>query len=144
MADSTLITLADAIVARLQDGTFSLPFEVQRGYRPVLELSGLTGVKVTVIPKSLVISAATRADGFCDCAIDIGVQCKVNADGLAELDALMRLVEELGDHLRAAPLPDMPAAAWLSVENDPIFAPEHLDQHRIFTSVMTVTYRVRR
>ncbi len=144
MADSTLIALAGAIVARLQDGTFSLPFEVQRGYRPVLELPGLTAVKVTVIPKSLAISAATRADGFYDCAIDIGVQRKVNADDPAELDALMRLVEEIADHLRGKPLAGFTAAVWLALENDPIFAPEHLEKERVFTSVLAVTYRVRR
>lgn len=144
MADSTLIALADAIVAKLQDGTFSLPFEVQRGYRPVVELPTLAAVKVTVIPKSLAISAATRADGFTDCAIDIGVQRKVDVDDPAALDELMKLVEELGDHLRARPLGGFAAAAWRSLENEPVFAPEHLEQHRQFTSVLTVTYRVRR
>ena len=144
MADSTIIALADAIVAKLQDGTFSLPVEVRRGYRPVVELPGLTGVQVTVIPKSVAISAATRADGFDDCAIDIGIQRKVNADDPTELDALMRLVEEIGDHLRFHKLDEFPNAAWLAIENDPIFAPEHLEKEHVFTSVLTVTYRVRR
>lgn len=144
MANSTLVALADAIVAKLQNGTFSLPFEVQRGYRPVIELPALLAVKVTVIPKGLAISAATRADGFYDCAIDIGVQRKVNPDEPAELDALMKLVEEIGDHLRGKQLDGFTAAVWLSLENEPVFAPEHLEQHRQFTSVLTVAYRVRR
>lgn len=144
MADSTIIALADAVVARLQEGTFSLPFDVQRGYRPVVELPALAAVKVTVIPKSLAISAATRADGFHDCAIDIGVQRKVNPDEPAEIDALMKLVEEIADHLRMKRLDEAPNAAWLTLENEPVFAPEHLEQHRQFTSVLTVTYRVRR
>jgi hypothetical protein len=144
MADSTLIALADAIVARLQGGTFSVPCEIARGYRPVVELPDPTTAKVTVVPKSLSISAATRAGGFYDCAIDIGVQCQVNADEYAELDALMKLVEELGDHLRGRQLDGCTAAVWLALENEPVFAPEHLEQHRQFTSVLTVTYRVRR
>ena len=144
MADSTLIALADAIVASLNDGTFSVPFQAERGYRPVVELPVLETVKVTVIPKSLSISAATRADGFYDCAIDIGVQRKVNPDEPAELDALMKLVEEISDHLRNRRLDGLAIAAWLSLENEPVFAPDHLEQHRQFTSVMTVTYRVRR
>jgi hypothetical protein len=144
MADSTIIALADAIVAKLQEGTFSLPCEIGRGYRPVVELPALAVAKVTVIPKSLAISAATRADGFYDCAVDIGVQRKVNADDSAELDALMSLVEELGDHLRGKKLDGFTAAVWLALENEPVFAPEHLEQHRQFTSVLTVTYRVRR
>ncbi|GIK17689.1 MAG: hypothetical protein BroJett003_26530 [Planctomycetota bacterium] len=144
MADSTIIALADAIVAKLQDGTFSLPLEVQRGYRPVVELPALQAVKVTVIPKSLAISAATRADGFYDCAIDIGVQRKVDVDDPAAMDELMKLVEEIGDHLRYHKLDGFAVAAWLALENEPVFAPEHLEQYRQFTSVLTVTYRVRR
>ena len=144
MADSSLIALADAIVASLNAGAFSLPFEAHRGYRPAVGLPDLAAVKVTVIPKSLTISAATRADGFYDCAIDIGVQRKVNADDPAELDALMRLVEEIGDHLRGRPLDGFPAAVWLSLENEPVFVPEHLEKEHVFTSVLTVTYRVRK
>jgi hypothetical protein len=144
MADSTIIAVADALVAKLQAGTFSLPCEIARGYRPVVELPDLADTKVTVVPKSLSISAATRVDGFYDCAIDIGVQRKVNPDDPAELDALMQLVEELGDHLRGKQLDGFAAAVWLSLQNEPVFAPEHLEQHRQFTSVLTVTYRVRR
>jgi len=144
MADSTLIVLADAIVASLNGATFSMTFQAERGYRPVVELPALQAVKVTVIPKSLAISAATRADGFYDCAIDIGVQRKVDVDDPAALDELMKLVEEIGDHLRYHRLEGFTVAAWLALENEPVFAPEHLDQHRQFTSVLTVTYRVRR
>ena len=144
MAASTLIALADSIVASLNAGAFSLPFEVQRGYRPAVGLPDLAAVMVTVIPKSLAITAATRADGFYDCAIDVGVQRQVNAADPAELDALMSLVEEIGDHLRSRPLDGFPAAVWLSLENEPVFAPEHLEKEHVFTSVLTVTYRVRR
>ncbi|HQL54905.1 MAG TPA: hypothetical protein PLQ87_09375 [Phycisphaerae bacterium] len=144
MADSTIIALADAIVASLNGATFSMAFQAERGYRPAVELPALQAVKVTVIPKSLAISAATRADGFYDCAIDIGVQRKVDVDDPAALDELMKLVEEIGDHLRYHKLDGFALAAWLALENEPVFAPEHLEQHRQFTSVLTVTYRVRR
>lgn len=144
MVHSILVALADAIVAVLRDGTFSLPFEVQRGYCPVVDLPALDGALVTVIPKSLAISAATRADGFYDCAVDIGVQRKVDPDKPAELDALMKLVEEIGDRLRGLRIAEPVAAAWLSLENEPVFASEHLAERSQFTSVLTVTYRVRR
>jgi hypothetical protein len=144
MADSTLIALADAIVTSLQGGTFSQPFTAARGYIPVVELPALEDAKVTVIPKRLAISAATRNDGFYDCAVDIGVQRKVAADEPDQIDALMRLVEEIGDHLRYQRLAGFAIAAWVSLENSPVFAAEHLEQFHQFTSVLTVTYRVRR
>lgn len=144
MPDSTLISLADAIVARLNAGSFSQLFQAERGYVPIVDLPALDVLKVTVIPKSLAISAATRNDGFYDCAVDIGVQRKVSPDNPSEIDALMQLVEELGDHLRFQRLDGFAIAAWMSLENTPVFAAEHLEQHHQFTSVLTVTYRVRR
>jgi len=141
---STINQIADAVVASLNAAPFSLPFTAERRYQPVFELSQLQELRVSVVPKSLTATAATRSDAFFDCAIDIGIQRKVNADDPAELDALMRLVEEIGYRLRGQPLAGLPAAVWLALENDPVFAPEHLEKERVFTSVLTVTYRVRR
>lgn len=140
---STMIQLADAIVASLNAGSFGQRFQAERHYQPVVELQQLQQLKVTVVPKSVSISAASRQDSFFDCAVDIGVQRKISDDPEV-LDGLMQLVEEIADHLRFKRLDGFPAAAWLSIENDPIFAPDHLEKERVFTSVLTVTYRVRR
>jgi hypothetical protein len=59
----------------------------------------------------------------------------VNPDEPAELDALMTLVEEIGDHCVASAR-RFTAAVWLALENEPVFAPEHLAA-RQFTSVLT-------
>jgi len=141
---STIIQLADGIVASLNVGSFSQQFQAERHYQPVVELQQLQQLKVTVVPKSVSISAASRQDSFFDCAIDIGVQRKIDADNPEVLDSLMHLVEEIADHLRFKRLDGFPAAVWFSIENDPIFAPDHLEKERVFTSVLTVTYRVRR
>ena len=34
------------------------------------------------------------------------------------------------------------AAVWLRTENDPVYAPEHLAELGVFTSVLTLTLRV--
>jgi hypothetical protein len=141
---STINQIADAVVASLNAAPFSLPFTAERKYQPAFELSQLHELRVSVVPKSLAATAATRADVFFDCAIDIGVQRKVNADDAPTLDGLMHLVEEITDRLRFHRLEALPGAAWLAIENDPIFAPDHLEKERVFTSVLTVTYRVRR
>jgi hypothetical protein len=141
---SVILDIADAVVASLNAGAFALEFEAARKYQPVFELQDMQTLHVSVVPKSLAITTAARDSGFFDVAIDIGVQKKVNADESAELDALMNLVEQIADHLRMKRLDDAPNAAWLGVANEPVFAPEHLEQWRQFTSVLTVTYRVRR
>ena len=141
---SAIIDVAKAVVASLNAGEFSQEFTAERRYQPVFELPELAALKVSVVPKSVSITTASRADGYFDCAVDVGMQKKVDVGNAEELDALTDLVEEIADHLRQKRLDELPGAAWLSIENEPVFAPEHLDQQRVFTSVLTVTYRVRR
>ncbi|MEP0848610.1 MAG: hypothetical protein HRF50_17530 [Phycisphaerae bacterium] len=141
---STLINIADAVVTSLNAASFSQEVDAERRYRPTFELAELDALRVSVVPKSLAITGATRAANYFDCAIDVGVQKKIDPDEPAELDTMMNLVEEIADHLRMKRLSDAPEAAWLSIENEPVFAPEHLDQQRVFTSVLTVRYRVPR
>jgi hypothetical protein len=141
---STIIDIAQAVVTSLNAGEFGQEFQAERKYQPVFELSEMQTLHVTVVPKSVSISMASRNDGYFDCAIDVGVQKRVNVEDPDEIDALMDLVEQLADHLRQRRLDEQPEAVWLSIANEPVFAPEHLDQERTFTSVLTVTYRLRR
>lgn len=141
---SVVIDVADAVVASLNVGSFPLPFTAVRKYLPAVELSDLAALNVTVVPKAVEITAATRTSSYFDCTIDIGIQQRVNPDEPAELDALADVAEQIVDHLRLRPLDTLPAAAWMSIAHEPMFVPEHLDQQRVFTSVVSVTYRVRR
>jgi len=76
---STILTIADAVVARLNDGSINLPLSAERRYQPAFDLADLAALKVSVVPRSMTISNATRTDGYFDCAIDIGVQKKIAA-----------------------------------------------------------------
>jgi hypothetical protein len=144
---STITAIADAVAASLNaaPGGFSMPFTAQRAYQPTLTLEDLQDLRVSVVPRSVTIAASSRAQSQYDFAIDVGVQKKLAAaDDEVELDDLLKLAEEIGDHLRFARLDDFPEAAWVSIAQEPVVAAEHLDQHRQFTSILTVTYRVRR
>ncbi|MCC6910060.1 MAG: hypothetical protein IT430_19165 [Phycisphaerales bacterium] len=139
---STLVALADAVAASLNGASFSMPFTAQRLHQPSFDLADLATLRVSVVPKSQTITTASRGNSFFDCAVDVGVQKKVADD--AEVDGLLDLVEEIADHLRLKRLDEYPSAAWLSIEHEPVVAAEHLDQNRQLTSVLTVTYRVKR
>jgi hypothetical protein len=145
---STIIDIADAVVTELNSPGapgFSQTFQAQRYYRPVFDLAEMKDLHVTVMPKGVEMSMAGRSLVQSDVQIDIGVQKKLSADStgdIAEIDALMGLVQEIIDFLRCRRLSALPAAAWVRTENSPIFAPEHLEQLRQFTSVITLTYRV--
>jgi len=136
---STINDVANAIVARLNARGFGQPFTAERKYQPVFDLPELATLRVSVVPKAVSITTASRHDSYFDCTVDVGIQ-----DSPAEIDPLVNLVEEIADHLRLQRLDDLPEAVWMRIENDPVFAPELLDQQRVFTAVLTVTYRVRR
>ncbi|MBI5864862.1 MAG: hypothetical protein HZB38_10205 [Planctomycetes bacterium] len=57
---STVIDIADAVVASLNAGTFSQTFEAERKYQPVFELPDMQTLHVSVVPRSVSITTATR------------------------------------------------------------------------------------
>jgi len=141
---SLVIDIADAVAAELNasdPGTFSQVFAAERKVLPVYELSDLADMKVTVVPKAVEISGSTRSVCQYDISVDIGVQKKLGKDLDTEVAALSTLVDEIADHLRKRQLSAATFAVWVGTINEPVYAPEHLANQRVFTSVLTVTYR---
>ena len=137
-----LIDIADAVVAALNGGSFSQGFTAKRHYRPRFDLSEMQSLHVSVVPKGVTSEIQSRSQAAGDYQVDVGIQKKIGQE--ADLDPLMTLVEEIADHLRFArlALPGGEQAVWLRTESDPVYAPEHLDELRQFTSVLTLTFRV--
>jgi hypothetical protein len=136
-----VIDIADAVVAELADGTFSQAFTPERRVLPAFELADLTDLKVTVVPKAVEVTGATRSVSQCDVRVDIGVQKKLGSNLDAEVAELCGLVDEIAEYLRKRPLAAAPYVVWVRAANDPVYAPEHLLEKRAFTSVLTLTYR---
>ena len=133
--------IADAITAELNGNSFSKPFTAQRLYLPIYDLKTMSGLKVSVVPKGLSTSSLDRSRDNFDYQIDVGIQKKTKNE-MATIDAMMLLVEEISDYLRANPLASYPNARFISVENNQIYAPDHLETMMQFTSVLTLTYRL--
>ncbi|MBI1375807.1 MAG: hypothetical protein GC159_24115 [Phycisphaera sp.] len=141
---SIAIDIADAVAAKINaapPGTFSTAFAAVRRVLPVFELSDLAELKVTVVPRSVEITGSTRATNQYDIAVDVGVQKRVSKNVDADVEALGTLVDEIADYLRRRSLAQLPGAVWVSIANEPVYAREHLADQRVFTSVLTVTYR---
>jgi len=138
---STILAIADAIVASLNGAPFSMPFTAERHLVPSVTLEDLSVLHVTVAPRTIERAASGRRESWFDCTIDVGVQKKVSGD--ADADELIALTEDIAEHLSHQRLTGAPEAAWLNTTTDPLISPEHLDQQRTFTSVVSVAYRVR-
>ena len=139
-----IIDIADAVVTALNGGSFSQDFTAERRYVPRFDLKEMVNLHVTVVPRSLVSENASRTMVKDDIEIDVAVQKKLSGDMVTEGDALMQLVEEMAAHLRATPLTGLVNVVLVRVANDPIYAAEHWDELRQFTSVLTLTYRTMR
>ena len=135
------IDIADAVAAELDGGSFSQEFTPERRVLPDFELADLAGLKVTVVPKGVEIAGASRSLSQHDVQIDVGVQTKLGSDLDAEVAALCGLVEEIAAFLKGHRLADVPGSVWVRTANEPVYSPEHLAEKRLFTSVLTVTYR---
>ena len=143
-----IIDIADAVVAALNAAAnpdppgepgFSQAFTATRKALPSFDLADLAGLHVTVVPKAVDVSGATRSLSQHDFQIDVGVQKKLGTDLEAETAAMLALVDEIAAFLgRRA----MAGGAWVRSANEPVYSPEHLAEKRLFTSVLTVTYRL--
>ena len=137
---ATILDIADAVVAQPNGATLSQPVAAERHYQPQFELSEMTELRVSVVPRSVTSKGLDRNRDSFDYKIAVAVQQKLDPMP-GNLDALMELVEEIADHFRSEPLAGYPQARCTEVENVPVYAVEHLDEFRQFTSVVTLTFR---
>ena len=140
---AVIVEIAEAVVAAIEAATLSQPATVERAYVPVHELTDLVDLAVTVVPTSIGVTPLTRHSDDHEYTVDIGVQKRCTPD-TTDADPLMLLVEEIIDLFRGKTLTGYTAAKCLRVANDPIYVPAHLDDERVFTSVVTLTFRVAR
>jgi hypothetical protein len=138
-----LIDLADAVTSQVNQS--GIVTNAKRLVLPIHDLAQLREMTISVVPRGVQIQSVTRRLSQYDCQVDIGVQQKLTVTQ-AEMDAavagLCQLVEQIADHLKGQTLTGMPNAIWLKIENDPVYASDHLAQQRVFTSVLTLTYRI--
>ena len=134
--------IAEAVKNELNAGEFSQTFTAERHYQPVFELKDMKNLHVTVVPKDVELQLATRNTSQHDCRVDVAIQKKLEGTDLSEIDELMGLVEEIITFLSRRKLTSVPNALWIKTVNEPIYAAEHMEQFRQFTSIVTLTYRM--
>tara|TARA_R110002051_G_scaffold14483_2_gene46939 strand:+ start:364 stop:795 length:432 start_codon:yes stop_codon:yes gene_type:complete len=141
---AAVVSIADAIVTKLNADTFDLSFTAVRKYAPLYRLRDMDTLHVTVVPSSETITQLHRTKQVHEYTIDVGVQQRFSSDANTTIDPLADLVQDIADAFAGASLSGFTSAAWVSSEIEPIFAPDHFTQFRQFTSVIRLMYRVHR
>jgi hypothetical protein len=139
---SVAANIAEAVVAELNGATLSQPITAARSYLPEFDLPEMADLHVTVVPRAMTKAPIGRSIMSAEIQVDIGVQKKLAAQGNAEIDALLGLVEEIAEFFEQRHLTAIPEAVWVKTEHKPLYAAEHMDEMRQFTSVVTLTFRL--
>lgn len=143
---STAAAIGDAVVAALAGASLGISFTATRAYvvtRDLRELTALSGVQVTVLPASLVVTTMDTARRLAqDWGISIVVQSRVAADP-ASVDPLMTLVEAIARLFAAQTLGTAhpPFARCTGVENQPAYDEALLAEQGVFSSSLLLTFR---
>lgn len=144
-----ILDIADAVVSELNSNTFSQTFTAIRKYIPEYQTPDYATIKVTVIANDDTSEILTRAGVQDDIAIDIGVQKKLVNPPVgkfdvdpAEVDPLLNFLEELKEFFLGHALAAIPNAGCIKAKYVPIYAPGQMREDRIFTGVVTLTFRV--
>ncbi len=142
MATPLSVQIADSVVAELRGGSFSRTFAPVRRLLPVRELSEMSDLCVTVIPRAMESVPQSRATEKRTYTIDVGVQQRVGQDVEVDTAAVMALAEEVAEYLKNRSLADVPLASCIGYGIDPVYSPEHLEELRVATSVVTLRYTI--
>ena len=141
---STVLNVADAVVAQLNTATLSQPVVAERLYVPNFDLQDMQDLRVTVVPRELHVRSLDRGRNNYEAEIDLAVQKKFKKGDAAEIDPLVAFVEEIADLFRLKRLASFPGAIWSRTDHQVLYSQEHWDQLRQFTSLLTLSFRVMR
>lgn len=152
-----IIDVADAIAAELNDHDFGHDYTAERSYGDWdMELSDLEHVHVDVVPAEAKIEQDDRGETLHTVSIDVGIRKRFGPTthmsdtgrvDKAEVNALVSLLQTFAEYLSpvgalAGRLPDVPEAAWDSVQVRALFIKDHLRELRQYTGIIRVTYQV--
>lgn len=131
--------LAEAVKDALNAATFSIAFnDAARKYEPTRELKEFATLRVTVVPSARRKSILGRSGHQRDVDIDVAIQKKLTAADNAEVDALDDLADEISDWLLKRKVTTFRCVA---TEDKALWSPDHLKEKKLYTSVVTATFR---
>lgn len=132
--------IATAMVDALNGYSFPMSFTAERAYAPLADLKDMGVLHVTVVASGIELLPLARKVAQDDVTVDVAIQQKIKTTDVAEIDALMAMVESIGDFIRETGT--FAPGQWLGATNLPIYSQEHMREMRVFTSVISVTLRV--
>lgn len=120
----------------------ALGVDAVRTNRPRLKVRDLGDdvVRITVAPRSIQATAITRGSTSVEFPIDIAIQKKIDAANEdAQIDAMTQRVVETIEQMIGQTVAGVGFVS--AATTDPLFDPEQLDEHNVFTGVIALTIK---
>jgi len=136
-----VIDLADQVVLSLNSENYNLSFTAVRTLFPFYELKDLATLHVTVVPKSINIESASRSSNEYEYQVDIAIQKAVKSPDDVEVNSLMDLAIEIAKSFRGKVFQNL-ATVCSKQSIDPLYSVEHIQPPSVFTSVVTLNFKV--
>lgn len=137
----TAIDLANAVVTSLNEDTYSMNFTAVMSLFPFYEIKDLSTLRVTVMPKNLEITRVTRSSSEFNYEIDIAVQKVVDLSDNSSLINLAKLALSIASNFKNKIYSNLGAACFGQNVN-PIFSTEHIQPPSVFTSIVTLKFKI--
>lgn len=140
-----IITLADDVVTLLNAGSFSQAFTAVRVYVPRFNTESGSDVQVQVVPSSDLEGEGSGDYDARQQTIQVGVFKRLTglaADELTEVDAMLDFCEEIRELLNRQRVGETNNAVCVTINHDPIYSLEDIDERRVFLTVMSFVYVV--
>lgn len=137
--------IADFVLGLIDPGggPWAHPFTAQRAWTPTLQPGDLETAVASVVPLRAERSLAARKRDQTD--YDVAILLQQNTDGASAsgTDARITVLDALAEEFMAAVTRQNPAGAeYLRVVRDPVLDPDTIFDHQVFSTVITITYRV--
>lgn len=135
---SRSLAIADALVTKLNSNVFDPPFVAERQYLPRFDLKEADGLAVYVVPRGAETSKVSRSTWQHLLTIDLAVQKKLANYNTSTQDALVGLVEAIREYLQD----NRPAVVepLMTITIQRLWDPDLLADHKLFTSVLSLTF----
>lgn len=139
---SVATQIGAAVVAEMNAHEFAQEFTAEFKYLPLVKLTELSSLTVTVVPGDIERRSASRGSTRQEVKVEIGVQQKVADEEPATIDPMMTLVEEIAAFFDRRRLTEYSKAGWIRTEYPASYLREHIEEYGVFTCVITVTFWV--
>jgi hypothetical protein len=139
---ATIDDITASVVTLLNAASFSLEFTAEASDQPVYKPQDLATLQVAVVPAGQKTKRVARSKWQQEYTVWVGVFHRPEPFDSSARAARKALVQEIIEFLEGTETITAGGVkvTLMGIENEVLQDPEHLEQHRQFTSVMALTF----